>query len=143
MVLEFPLRTTQHKLREFIGLVNFYRLHPELCHHYPTSELHTQSGHPTFLHGLRMQQQLSLILNMLLLTPHSSSITPPMHLQVALRMLLMSRWGAVLQYSNGQWCPLSFSPGLYAVHMTVSSWLSTLQSNTLGIFWSDEISMFS
>ena len=102
--------TTQ--LREFIGLVNFYRLHPELCHHYPTSELLTQSGHPTFLHGLRMQQQLSLILNMLLLTPHSSSIPPLMHLQVVLRMLLMSRWGTVLQYSNGQWCPLSFSPGL-------------------------------
>ena len=112
VVREFPLPTTQRKLREFIGLVNFYRRFIPSCATIlqPLNSLlkHTKrpSDAPVWTDDAttafnRIKHALanaSLLVHPTLDAP-TSVITDASDVAV----------GAVLQqYINGQWCPLSF-----------------------------------
>ena len=108
VIWTFPLPTTQHQLREFLGLVNFYhRLIPNCATIIqPSNSLlkHMKRPSDTLL-GLSCHHNIKHALANASLLIHPTPDAPTNIVTDASDVAV----GAVLhQYVNGKWCPLLF-----------------------------------
>ena len=105
MVRDFPLPTTQRKLREFIGLINFYRRFILDC---ATILKHTKRPSDTPVWTDTATTAFSNIKNALANTSLLSHPTPDAPTSIMTDASDVAVGAVLQQWVNGQWCPLAF-----------------------------------